>query len=166
MNPTLQHAVEQFLYRNAELCDKQAWDEYLEMFDPESEFHVPQWESEHAYTTDPRRSMSLIYYANRSGLEDRVYRIRTGKSAASTPMPRTLHQITNVRIAELAGGAGGELEVRVNWSTHHYRFATAGHFFGHATYQLRPEGESFRIKRKHVVLLNDTINAVLDFYHL
>src|SRR5574338_1483322 len=153
MNPNQQYAVEQFLYRKAELCDRQAWDEYLELFDENSEFHVPQWESEHVYTTDPKRSMSLIYYANRSGIEDRVYRINTGKSAASTPMPRTQHQISNVRIAERDNG---ELEVRANWSTFYYRFATTGHFYVHATYHLRPEGDSFKITRKHVVLLNDT----------
>src|SRR5262245_45458444 len=116
MNPNQQYAVEQFLYRKAELCDRQAWDEYLELFDENSEFHVPQWESEHIYTTDPKRGMSLIYYANRSGLEDRVYRINTGKSAACTPMPRTHHQISNVRIAERDNG---ELEVRTNWSTYY-----------------------------------------------
>lgn len=166
MNPNLQYAVEQFMYRKAELCDTQDWDAYLDMFDEESEFHLPQWSSEHEYTTDPKRGMSLIYYANRSGLEDRVYRIRTGKSAACTPMPRTQHQISNVRIAPRAGGADGELEVRVNWSTHYYRFAVPGHFFGYATYHLKPAGEGWKITRKHVVLLNDTINAVLDFYHL
>lgn len=166
MNANLQHSVEQFLYRNAELCDSQAWDEYLEQFDEQCEFHVPQWESEHRYTTDPRRGMSLIYYPNRSGLEDRVFRIRTGKSAASTPMPRTMHQIGNVRIAERPGGADGELEVKANWTTFHHRFGIAEHFFGHATYHLKPAGESWKIGRKHVVLLNDTINAVLDFYHL
>lgn len=163
MNPNQQYAVEQFLYRKAELCDQRAWDEYLELFDEHSEFHVPQWNSEHEYTTDPKRGMSLIYYANRSGLEDRVYRIRTGKSAASTPMPRTQHQISNVRIAERGNG---ELEVKANWTTFHYRFGVSEHFYGYATYHLRPAGESWKITRKHVVLLNDTINAVLDFYHL
>lgn len=163
MNPNQQYAVEQFLYRKAELCDQRAWDEYLELFDEHSEFHVPQWDSEHEYTTDPKRGMSLIYYANRSGLEDRVYRIRTGKSAASTPMPRTQHQISNVRIAERGNG---ELEVKANWTTFHYRFGVSEHFYGYATYHLRPAGESWKITRKHVVLLNDTINAVLDFYHL
>lgn len=163
MNPNQQYAVEQFLYRKAELCDQRAWDEYLELFDEHSEFHVPQWDSEHEYTTDPKRGMSLIYYANRSGLEDRVYRIRTGKSAASTPMPRTQHQISNVRIAERGNG---ELEVKANWTTFHYRFGVSEHFYGYATYHLKPAGESWKITRKHVVLLNDTINAVLDFYHL
>lgn len=81
----LQYSVEQFLYRKAQLCDQQDWDAYIALFDEQSEFHLPQWESEHVYTTDPKRGMSLIYYSNRSGLEDRVFRLRTGKSAASTP---------------------------------------------------------------------------------
>ncbi|SAL86658.1 benzoate 1,2-dioxygenase subunit beta [Caballeronia arvi] len=160
---TLQQSVEQFLYRKAELCDAQNWEEYLDLFDENSEFHVPQWDSEHVYTTDPKRGMSLIYYANRTGLDDRVFRLRTGKSAASTPLPRTLHQITNVRIAERERG---ELEVKANWATFYARRGIGEHFFGHVTYQLRPAGASWKIARKHVLLLNDTINAVLDFYHL
>ncbi|MDF0605077.1 anthranilate 1,2-dioxygenase small subunit [Neisseriaceae bacterium TC5R-5] len=164
MNSELQYKVEQFLFNKAELCDRQAWDEYLELFDEQCEFHIPQWDSEHQYTADPKREMSLIYYANRSGLEDRVYRIRTGKSAASTPMPRTQHQISNVRIR--AGGADGELQVQANWSTLFYRFQASGHFYGYVTYQLKPHQDSWKITRKHIVLLNDTINAGLDFYHV
>ena len=163
MNSQLQYRVEQFLYRNVEACDAQDWDTYLDMFSDDSEFHLPQWDSEHVYTTDPKKGMSLIYYPNRGGLEDRVFRIRTGKAASTIPMPRTLHLISNVRIAPLQDD---ELEVRVNWSTLYYRMQTAEQFFGHATYRLRPDGESWKIARKHVVLLNDTINSVLDFYHL
>ena len=81
----LQKSVEQFLYRKADLCDRREWVDYLELFDENAEFHIPQWDSEHVYTTDPKRGMSLMYYPNRAGLEDRVFRIGTGKSAASTP---------------------------------------------------------------------------------
>lgn len=163
MNQALQYSVEQFLYRKSELCDKQDWDAYLELFDSESVFHLPQWESEHVYTTDPKRGMSLIYYVNRSGLEDRVFRLRTGKSAASTPLPRTLHQISNVRIHERADG---ELEVHAGWVTLYTRQAVSNQFFGHVTYHLKSIGDSWKITRKHIVLLNDTIDSVLDFYHL
>ncbi len=163
MTAQLQHQIEQFLFRNAELCDAQDWDTYLDMFSEDSEFHVPQWDSEHVYTTDPKREMSLIYYANRSGLEDRVFRLRTGKAASATPMPRTLHMINNVRITQLDGG---DLEVKVNWQTLYYRHATSEQFYGRTTYSLRADGESWKISRKHVVLLNDTVSSVLDFYHL
>lgn len=163
MNAELQYQVEQFLYKKAELCDAQDWDGYLALFSEDSVFHLPQWDSEHVYTTDPKKGMSLIYYPNRGGLEDRVFRIRTGKAASATPMPRTLHQISNVRIS-LA--EGNDLEVRVNWQTLYYRQATAEYFFGRATYTLRPHGESWLIAKKHTLLLNDTINSVLDFYHI
>ncbi|MDN0075318.1 anthranilate 1,2-dioxygenase small subunit [Crenobacter sp. SG2303] len=159
----LQHSVEQFLYRKAELCDVQDWDAYLDLFDEDSEFHVPQWDSEHEYTTDPKRGMSLIYYRNRSGLEDRVFRLRTGKSAASTPLPRTMHQISNVRIAQLTDG---QLQVKANWATFYSRHGESEHFYGWVTYHLRSDNDDWKITRKHVLLLNDRINAVLDFYHL
>jgi anthranilate 1,2-dioxygenase (deaminating, decarboxylating) small subunit len=162
MNPTL-HSIEQFLYRQAELCDRQQWDEYLALFDEDAEFHMPQWESEHVHTTDPKREMSLIYYPNRGGLEDRVYRIRTGKSAACTPMPRTLHLVSNVQAEQQEDGSW---RVKANWATHFYRFGEAEVFFGRVEYRLRAEGESWRIRRKQVVLLNDKIRHVLDFYHV
>lgn len=158
-----QYAVEQFLYRKAALCDAQDWDAYLELFDPHSEFHLPQWESEHSYVRDPRQGLSYIYYADRSGLEDRVFRLRTGKSAASNPLPRTLHQISNVRVTPLADG---QLEVHAGWLTLFSRQGLGEQFFGQVTYLLRPWDGDFRILRKHVLLLNDTINSVLDFYHL
>ncbi|KAB2967765.1 anthranilate 1,2-dioxygenase small subunit [Zoogloea sp.] len=159
----LQKSVEQFLYRKAELCDRHAWDDYLELFDEGSEFHIPQWDSEHVYTTDPKRGMSMIYYSNRAGLEDRVFRIRTGKSAASTPLPRTLHLVSNVIIQDVSDS---QLEVKAKWVTHYYRFGVASHVFGDVTYTLKPAGNSWVILRKHVVVMNDTIDAVLDFYHV
>ncbi|WP_079454840.1 anthranilate 1,2-dioxygenase small subunit [Pseudomonas aeruginosa] len=152
MNAGLQYRVEQFLYRHAELCDAQDWDGYLAQFDEQCEFHLPQWESEQRYTRDPKREMSLIYYPSRAGLEDRVFRIRTGKAASTVPMPRTLHQIGNVRIAEEGEGL---LRVRVNWQTLFQRLDQTGSFFGHATYRLKPHGEAWLIARKHIVLLND-----------
>lgn len=157
------HAIEQFLFDVAEHCDRQRWDDYLAAFDPAAPFHVPQWDSEHVYTLDPRREMSLIYYPDRKGLEDRVYRLRTGKSAAATPMPRTLHLVSNVRVLE---ESAGELEVAAKWLTHFHRLGSSGVFFGEATYRLAEVAGRWRILGKHVLLLNDTINEVLDFYHL
>ncbi|MDE1165300.1 MAG: anthranilate 1,2-dioxygenase small subunit [Pseudomonas sp.] len=163
MTAQLHHQVEQFMYRMAELCDAQDWDAYLDLFSEDSEFHLPQWDSEHVYTTDPKKGMSLIYYPNRGGLEDRVFRLRTGKAASTIPMPRTVHLISNLRLQPLPNG---DLQAKVNWHTLYHRLQVSEQFFGYATYTLRPQGDSWKIARKHVVLLNDTINSVLDFYHL
>lgn len=158
-----QQSLEQFFYQVSAYCDAQDWDNYLEQYAPEAPLHIPQWKSEHEYTTNPKREMSLIYYPNRDGLEDRIFRIRTGKSAASTPMPRTLHMISNLRYTEQSAEV---LAVSMNFVTHYYRFGESNHFFGHANYTVKPHGDSWRITSKQVIVLNDKIDSVFDFYHV
>ena len=54
---------------------------------------------------DPQTEVSLIYYGHRGGLEDRVFRIKTDRSSAtSLPEPRTSHNISNVEIVEQTDG--------------------------------------------------------------
>ncbi len=56
--------------------------------------------------------------------------------------------------------------MKLNWHTLFYRLAMSEQFYGSATYSLKAHGDSWLITRKHALLLNDTINSVLDFYHL
>ncbi|TCB50125.1 anthranilate 1,2-dioxygenase small subunit [Acinetobacter sp. ANC 4779] len=163
MTAELNFAVSQFLIKKAELCDTYDWDAYLELYDEDSEYHIPQWIDDHNYVQDPNQGLSYIYYEDRTGLEDRIFRIRTGKAASATPLPRTLHMIKNVRVKELDDGL---IEAKVAWHTLYNRQGLEGSFYGHATYTLRKEQESFRIRRQHTVLLNDKIDSVLDFYHV
>ncbi|MEB3789920.1 anthranilate 1,2-dioxygenase small subunit [Acinetobacter sp. IK40] len=163
MTAELHFAVSQFLYQKSELCDRYDWDAYLELYDEDSEYHIPQWIDDHRYVVDPNQGLSYIYYADRSGLEDRVFRIRTGKAASATPLPRTQHSIQNLQVKSLPDGL---IEARVGWSTLYNRQGLEGCFYGHATYLLRPTAEGFRIRRQHTILLNDKIDSVLDFYHV
>ena len=70
----------------------------------------------------PANEMSLIYYPNRGGIEDRVFRIKTDRSSAtSLPEPRTGHNITNVEILSREGSrTSTQMAVRViqwaDWS--------------------------------------------------
>lgn len=155
--------IEQFLYREAEYCDNRDWDAYLALYDEHCEYHVPQWDSEVRYTSDPLSEMSHIYYPDRSGLEDRVFRLRTNKAASALPPFRTAHMLSNIRPRAHEDGTWG---VKVNWVTYFYRRQMDGCFFGWADYKLKPTGASWKILRKHVVLLNDNVSHVLDFYHL
>lgn len=163
MNPSLVHHVAQFLYQNAERCDQREWDDYLEDFDPKCEIHLPQWIDEYHYVTDPNNGLSYMYYSDRTGLEDRVFRLRTGKSAASTPLARTVHNLMNIRILE---DHAEQLVVKLNWNTFYYRQGLQGNFYGYATYHLNKVNDSYKIAKKHIVLLNDKIDSVLDFYHI
>ena len=90
--------VRQFLYYEARLLDDRLWDEWLNCYSPQVVYWMPAWGDDDKLTRDPQREISLIYYPSRDGLEDRVYRIKTERSGASTPEPRTTHMIGNVEL--------------------------------------------------------------------
>ena len=97
--------VRQFLYREARFLDDKEWDSWLGLYAPNVEFWMPSWDDDDELVTDPRTEISLIWYGNKSGLEDRVFRINTERSSAtSLPEPRTSHNISNVEILEQEDG--------------------------------------------------------------
>lgn len=101
--------VAAFLFREARLLDDRQWDEWLTCYAPNAVFWMPAWDDDDKLVEDPQREISLIYYPNRDGLEDRVFRIKTERSGASMPEPRTNHAVTNI---EVTSETDGVLEVR------------------------------------------------------
>ncbi|MGD9525989.1 MAG: benzoate 1,2-dioxygenase small subunit [Dehalococcoidia bacterium] len=156
--------VEQFLYTEARMLDDRDFEGWLECYAPDAEFWMPAWDDDDTLVTDPQREISLIWYGNKGGLEDRVFRIRTERSSAtSLPEPRTGHNITNV---EIVGQEGDTVEVRFNWFTLYYRYETVDTYFGTSFYTLDTSGPRPLITRKKVVLKNDYIHHVVDIYHV
>ena len=92
------------------------------------------------------------------------FRVRSGQSVASTPRPRCLHFISNVGL-EIDGE---EPLVVSNFAVHlHDVRADRTHlFFGRYRHVLRHEGGHWRIAAKTILLLNDTIPTVVDFYSI
>ena len=97
-------AVRDFLYREARYLDDKQWDEWLELYAPDAEFWMPAWDDKDELVENPQTEISLIWYGNRSGLEDRVFRIRTERSSATIPDTRTSHNISNLELLEQADG--------------------------------------------------------------
>lgn len=155
--------IADFLYREARLLDDRAWDEWLTCYSPKVVFWMPAWDDDDQLVEDPQRHISLIYYPSREGLEDRVFRIKTGRSGASTPEPRTCHYITNI---EVLSDRGQEIDLRFNWHTLSHRYKTTDRFFGTSFYTLEVGGEQPLIVKKKVVLKNDYIHQVIDVYHI
>lgn len=162
MNLNRQEA-EEFLYREALLLDRGDWDEWLELYAPDAIFWMPAWRDETHPTADPDSELSLIYYNGRRNLEDRVWRARSGLSVASTPRPRTVHAVTNVLVTH---AEEGETDVSACFSVHlHDPRAERTHvFFGRYEYRFQRRGGDWRIARKKILLLNDVIPTVVDFY--
>jgi benzoate/toluate 1,2-dioxygenase subunit beta len=164
---TMQFSIEQaqeFLYREARFLDDKEWNNWLDLYAPHAEFWMPAWDDDDGLTQDPQSEISLIYYGDKSGLEDRVFRINTERSSAtSLPVPRTSHNISNVEILEQQGDS---CKLRFNWFTLYFRYKTVDSYFGTSFYTLDLSGKQPLITKKKVILKNDYIHHVVDIYHI
>ena len=156
-------SIADFLFAEAAAIDEQRWDDWLALFSPNAEYWIPAWNGEHELIDDPASEISLIYYSSRSGLEDRIFRLRLKQSSASIPMPRTCHMVSNIRISNIDDLNCG---VAANWQTHYYRLDETTTFFGRYSYLLAREGGKLLIEKKKIVVLNDLIPTVLDIYNV
>lgn len=156
-------AVRDFLYREARYLDDKQWDDWLELYAADASFWMPSWDDNDELTEDPQREISLIWYGNRTGLEDRIFRIKTERSSASVPDTRTSHNLSNIELLEHADGL---CKVRFNWHTLSFRYKTVDSYFGSSFYTLDVRGENPLIKAKKVILKNDYVRQVIDVYHL
>lgn len=158
-------AVEELLFHEAACLDRGEWQAWLDLYTEDARFWMPAWRDELTPTSDPDRELSLIYYDNRAGLADRVFRATSGQSVASSPRPRCVHCISNVMITR---GEPGEVAATSNFVVHLHdvRAARSHSFFGRYDHQLRYSDGRWLIAAKTILLLNDTIPTVVDFYSI
>ncbi len=160
----LQYEVEQLLYREAYCLDLQKWDEWLALFTDDVEYWMPAWVSEDALATDPETQLSLIYIRGRGELDDRIFRINTRDSYASTPLPRCCHVLGNVLITDAADPM---IAATASWTVHQYgEIKGARVHGGRYEYGLRREDGDLKIARKKIIFLNDRVDVPIDVYNI
>jgi len=152
-----------FLYQEARFLDDRQWDDWLQCYDEAVEYWMPSWRDDDQPSEDPKTEVSLIYYPNRNGLEDRVFRIETERSSASTPEPRTSHNLSNI---EVLSQQGDEAQVRYNFLTLNHRYQVTDTFFGTVYLTLSRASGALKITKKKIILKNDYIRQVIDIYHV
>jgi len=155
--------LQAFVYAEARALDEHRWADWLACYADDAEFFMPSWDDDDKLTTDPQNEVSLIYYPDKQGLEDRVFRIQTDRSSATMPDTRTGHAINNL---EVLSQDDKQCVVAFNWTTHSFRYDIVDVYFGSSQYTLDTSGERPLIKRKYVVLKNDYIHHLLDIYHI
>lgn len=156
--------IQALLYAEARALDDREWDDWLSFYHEDCVFWMPAWDDFDALTEDPESEISLIYYPDKQGIQDRVFRIKTDRSSAtSLPEPRTQHHISNI---EVLSREGGEIRLRFNWQTLSYRYAATDQHWGTSFYTIDTRGERPLITDKKVVLKNDHIHHVIDIYHI
>ncbi len=162
VDPALTPAVAEFLYREARLLDSRKFGEWLGLFAENAIFWVPAVGMDRAYTNEPETSLNFIYIVGRAGLEARVFRVESGGSLASNPLPHTRHLVTNVMVdGEGPDGiaALANTQVVAFCEPRGQQILTAS-----CEYLLRREGEGFRIASKKILLLEYVIDGYFDFF--
>lgn len=151
------------VFREAHLLDTQSFDQWLALYCEDAQFWMPAWTDDNRLTESPDTELSLIFCSARAGLEDRVWRLRSGLSVASTPLLRTTHLVSN---PVLVAGEQNHAQLDSSWSCHIWNSKRQEQhvFFGRYEHSLRYEAGQWMIARKKIVLMNDLIPTMLDFY--
>jgi 3-phenylpropionate/cinnamic acid dioxygenase small subunit len=125
-------------------------------------FWVPAVTMAGAHTTDPEQTLNFIYIDGRAGLEARAFRVESGGSLASNPLPRTRHLVTGVMI-----DTDGADAVRASANVQSVAFCEArGQQILTSTceYVLRRQDGRLRIAQKKILLLEYVIDGYFDFF--
>jgi len=93
------------LEREARLLDERRFEEWLALYADHCVVWVPAAEE----PGDPRREVA-IYFDDRRRLEDRIFRLRTGKAWSQVPPSRTMRMVSNIEVFR----AGDQRMVRSN----------------------------------------------------
>jgi 3-phenylpropionate/cinnamic acid dioxygenase small subunit len=154
--------VQELLYREARLLDGRRFGEWLELFCDDAVFWVPAVGMDGEPTTDPETSLNFIYIVGRPGLAARVFRVESGGSLASNPLPRTRHLVTNILIDR---DGPGEIEAFANAQVVAFCEPRGRQILnGSYEYVLRKEKGGLRIARKKVLLLEYVIDGYFDYF--
>jgi 3-phenylpropionate/cinnamic acid dioxygenase small subunit len=142
-------AVEQFLYRQADLLDSKRWQEYIDLFAPDGIYWMP---AEPGQTT--WEGVPAIFAEDRNLMTVRMKRVQHPDAWSQRPLWGTNHVVSNVSIEQ---DGARELVVRSRFHMMELRRDDVRHFAGTYRHHLvrATSGDGFRIKLQRV----DPINA-------
>jgi len=157
--------ITELLVREGMLLDEQRWEDWLALYTDQTEYWVPSWKSEYEPTDDPHGEISLIYLTSKIRLAERIQRIRSGKSAATLVIPRTVHTISNILVED---AKDDEAIVRCSAVTHMFDPKRRQEQQSFCRYQMKLVKESggWKIAAKKIILINDNLPTKLEFYML
>lgn len=146
---SLRAAVEEFLYKEAELLDEWRLTEWLTLFSEDAVLKVPP-------LTDPTRASTtnslFIVFDDMKIVRSRVQQLLGDTAWAENPRSKLRRLITNVRVDE-----SDEQMVcaRANFHVHKSRRGQTSDFFGEYRHRLLRHDDNFRILERTATLAHD-----------
>jgi benzoate/toluate 1,2-dioxygenase subunit beta len=144
---TLREA-EQFLYRQADLLDRRAWAEFIELFTADGIYWMPASPEQ---TTG--EGVPSIFYEDRNLMRVRMKRVTHPHAWSQAPDWGTNHIVGNVTI-EREDAAKGEIVVRSRFHMMEFRRDVTRHFAGSYIHHLRKTKDGWGIGLQRVDMVN------------
>jgi benzoate/toluate 1,2-dioxygenase subunit beta len=141
-------AVEQFLYRQADLLDQRHWDRYIELFTDDGFYWMPA-----APEQTTGEGVPSIFYEDRNMMRVRMKRVTHPHAWSQAPDWGTNHLVSNV-VIEREDAKSGDIVVRSRFHMMEFRRDASRHFAGSYIHHLRRAGAGFRIKQQRVDMVN------------
>ena len=160
----LYNQVRDLLYLEADLLDRQRWDEWLALYADDCVYWVPSWLSEDELGDDPEMQVNMIYIVGKPGLAARLRRISSGQAYAEMPLSRTTHLVSTVRLLthdEPSISASAKW-LTLSVDTRMDKQVRGGWY----EYGLHRAEDGLRIASKKIVLLEDVIDGAVDIHQI
>ena len=143
----LQHDVEQFLYRQAELLDAKQWRKWIDLFTPDGTYWMPPDASYKTWDGQP-----AIFAEDRNLMTVRMLRVLHPDAWSQRPLWGTNHVVSNVVIKRLL--KNGDVEVTSRFHMMELRRDDVRHFAGSYFHVLKKMKNEYRIKLQRVDMTN------------
>ena len=143
----LQHDVEQFLYRQAELLDTKQWEAWIDLFTPDGIYWMPPDASYETWDGQP-----AIFAEDKNLMNVRRGRVLHPDAWSQRPLWGTNHVVSNVSIRK--AGKNGDLEVTSRFHMMELRRDDVRHFAGMYTHHLKKAKNGYAIQLQRVDMTN------------
>ena len=164
MSDSAYEYVRDLIFLEADLLDRQKWDDWLDLYMDDCIYWVPSWLTEDELGSDPEMQVNMIYIVGKPGLAARLERISSGQAYAEMPLSQTSHLIGTVRLLDHDKNI---LQASAKWMTLSVD-ARIGKVVrgGWYEYELWRDIRGLKISHKKVVLLEDVIDGAIDIHQI
>jgi len=143
----LQHAAEQFLYRQSELLDSRKWQAWIDLFSDDGIYWMPPDASYKTWDGQP-----AIFAEDKNLMTVRMNRVLHPDAWSQRPLWGTNHVVSNVVVDKVA--SNGDVVVRSRFHMMELRRDDVRHFAGAYRHELKKTKDGYRIKLQRVDMTN------------
>ena len=148
INLQLLHHVTAFIWQEADMLDHGEFDAWLAQWTEKGTYIIPIDPNE----TDFENTLNYAYDDHHMR-ELRVKRLTSGESISTTPRARTVRSLSRFRVLS---DESDVVTVRCAQNLREFRKDSFKHYTADITFQLVRDGDSFKIQRKLIHLINST----------